>query len=306
LFGLLKRFRDLLLVAALLVVPLGVYFANVKRPTERSRLDRFIVKTTAPIERGIAWAVGGTLDAWRRYVALGGIQERAVELSRRVNRLELDRLEKERLRVENERLRRLLGFAEAEDDLDVMGARVIGVRLDPKGLQIVTIDRGAEDGLARMMPVVVAQGVVGRVHIVASRTADVLLLSDRNSSIATRVERSRARANVRGTGDPDVCRLDYAVRSDDLVEGDLLVTSGTDGVFPRGLPVGRVKNLKKQGQGLYQKADVIPAVDLTKLEEVLVVTNGAARGLEPEPSHAVSAQRSAQAGPRAAPEGATR
>jgi rod shape-determining protein MreC len=220
-----------------------------------------------------------------------------VELSRQVNRLELDRLEKERLRAENDRLRRLLGFAEAEEELEMIGARVIGVRLDPKGLQIVSIDRGAEDGLARMMPVVVAQGVVGRVHTVAGRSADVLLLSDRNSSIATRVQRSRARANVRGTGDPDVCRLDYAVRSDDLVEGDLLVTSGTDGVFPRGLPVGTVKNLKKQGQGLYQKADVVPAVDLTKLEEVLVVTDGSARGPEPEPPPAAAgaAQRSAQA-----------
>jgi rod shape-determining protein MreC len=221
------------------------------------------------------------IEGWDGYVALRGANDRARELARRVALLELDRLEKERLRAENDRLRALLGFAETEPDLETVGARVVGVRLDPKGLQLVTIDRGEDAGLARMMPVIVAQGVVGRVHSVNPGTADVLLVSDRNSSVATLVERSRARANVRGTGDPYTCRLDYALRSDDLIEDDVLVTSGTDGVFPRGLPVGRVKNLKKQGQGLYQKADLAPAVDLTKVEEVLVVTGGGLREREP-------------------------
>jgi rod shape-determining protein MreC len=276
-FGLLKRFRDLVLVAALLLVPLGVYFAHAKRPSERSRLDQLVIRVTAPIERGVAWAIGGALDGWRGYVALRGTREHARELGRRVTQLELERLEKERLRGENDRLRRLLAFAEGQHGLSLVGAQVVGVRLDPKGLQLVTVDRGADAGLARMMPVVVAQGVVGRIHTVGPDSADVLLLSDRNSSIAARVERSRARANVRGTGDPDRCRLDYALRSDDLVDGDLLVTSGTDGVFPRGLPVGKVSRLEKQGQGLYQRADVVPAVDLTKLEEVLVVVSAVQR-----------------------------
>jgi rod shape-determining protein MreC len=263
-----------------------------------------VLALTAPVERGVAWAVTRGLEGWEGYVALRGAQDRALELSRRVSLLELERLEKEKLHAENERLRELLGFAEAEPDLSTVGARVIGVQLDPKGLQLVTIDRGADAGFERMMPVIVAQGVVGRVHSVNRGTADVLLVSDRNSSVATRVERSRARANVRGTGDPYTCRLDYALRSDDLVEGDVLVTSGTDRVFPRGLPVGRVRNLKKQGQGLYQKADVAPAVDLTKLEEVLVVTRGGLREVEPpEPVAGSAAPKGARpaAPPAAAP-----
>jgi rod shape-determining protein MreC len=162
------------------------------------------------------------------------------------------------------------------------------VRLDPKGLQLVTLDRGTDDGIARMMPVVVGHGVVGRVHAVTGATADVLLLTDRNSSIAVRVERSRARANVRGLGSPGGCRLEYALRSDDMVEGDALVTSGTDGVFPRGLPVGKVSALRRAGQGLYQSADVAPAVDVTKLEEVLVLTAGG-DGPEEELPRAVAA-----------------
>jgi rod shape-determining protein MreC len=301
LLGLLKRFRDLLLVAALLVVPLAVFFAHAKRPTERSKLDRAVVSLTAPVERGVAWVVGSALEGWRGYVSLRGVRERAVELSRRVNELELGRLEMERLEKENDRLRKLLGFAEREGDLELVGARVVGVRLDPKGLQLVTVDRGADDGLQRMMPVVAPEGVVGRVHAVTRHTADVLLLVDRNSSVAARVERSRARANVRGLGDPYTCRLDYALRSDDLVEDDVLVTSGTDGVFPRGLPVGKVRNLKKQGQGLYQKADVAPAVDVTKLEEVLVVVGGGDRRADPEPEPAAPVPSAAQGAKPAAP-----
>jgi rod shape-determining protein MreC len=260
--GLLKRYRELILVAFLLVVPLGVFFAHAKRPSERSRLDRVILGATAPIEKGIAWAVTGSLGLWRGYIALHGAHERAAEVTHRLNVLELDRLELERV-----------AFPQAYRDLHVIGARVIGVRLDPKGLQLVTIDRGASDGVERMMPVVVAHGVVGRIHSVDASSADVLLLSDRNSSIAVRVERSRARANVRGTGSPDLTRLEYALRSDDMNEGDVLVTSGTDGVFPRGLPVGRIAGLKRTGQGLYQRADVAPIVDVTKLEEVLVITS---------------------------------
>jgi rod shape-determining protein MreC len=156
-----------------------------------------------------------------------------------------------------------------------VGARVIGVRLAPAGLQLVTIDRGSEDGLARSMPVVVAEGVVGRVHATAGHSADVLLAVDRNSSIAVRVERTRARANVRGLGRTEQARLDYALRSEDVIEGDLLVTSGTDGVFPAGLPVGRATQLQRVQHGLFQEGRVTPAVDPTRLEEVLVITSGA-------------------------------
>jgi rod shape-determining protein MreC len=103
----------------------------------------------------------------------------------------------------------------------------------------------------------------------------VLLAIDRNSSIAVRVERTRARANVRGLGHPGLARLDHAVRSEDVIEGDLLVTSGTDAVFPAGLPVGRVTRLQRAAHGLFLEGSVIPSVDPTRAEEVLVITSGA-------------------------------
>jgi rod shape-determining protein MreC len=271
--ALLKRYRELILVAVLLLVPLGVFFAHAKKPSERSRLDRTVMWVTTPVERAVGWVVTGTMNGWRGYVGLRHARERAVEISRENNFLKLERLEREAERAEIDRLRRLLSFAESAPTRSYLGARIIGVQLAPSGLQILTLDRGAKDGIARMMPVVTADGVVGRVHAVSDHAADVLVLSDRNSSIAVRVERTRARANVRGLGKPDACKLDYALRTEDIIEGDVLVTAGTDGVFPRGLPVGRITQLRRSANGLFQDARVIPAVDVSRVEEVLVVTS---------------------------------
>jgi rod shape-determining protein MreC len=271
LLALLRRYREVIVVVVLAVVPLGVFFAHARHPSDRTALDRFVLAVTSPVEKAVDWTVTGTLGAWHRYVWLRGIEQQARELSRTVNELRAENAELAVLRAENERFERLLGFVRTRPADRSVGARVVGTRMDPKGLQLVTIDRGSEDGVRRMMPVVTAGGVVGRIHTLGSHSADVLLLSDRNSSIAVRVERSRARANVRGLGAPGPCKLEYALRSDDLAEGDELVTSGTDGVFPRGLPVGQVTRVRRGGHGLYQAAEVVPSVDVNRIEEVAVI-----------------------------------
>ena len=280
-FELLKRYREVLVVIVLAVVPLGVFFAHARHPSDRTAMDRFVLTVTSPIEKGVDWAITGALDGWRHYAWLRGMETRARELSRTVNELRAENAELAQLRSENERLQKLLSFVSSRTDVRGVGARVIGTRMDPKGLQLVTIDRGSEDGVRRMMPVVTAGGVLGRVHTVAGHSADVLLITDRNSSVAVRVERSRARANVRGAGAPGPCRLEYALRSDDFIEGDELVTSGTDGVFPRGLPVGQVTRVKRAGHGLYQAAEVVPTVDVTRVEEVSVLVSVDPPGAQP-------------------------
>ena len=271
--GLIKRYRELILVAVLLVVPLGVFFAHAKKPSERTRFDRGVVWIATPIEKAVGWGASGVLRVWHGYLGLRGSHERAAALSQRVLALELERQRLVAVEAEAERLRRLLSFAEQSGERRYVGARVIGIRLGTVGRQLLTVDRGADDGIAPMMPVVVAEGAVGRVHAVSAHTADVLVLTDLNSSVAVRVDRTRARANVRGLGKTDLCRLDYALRTEDVIEGDPLVTSGTDGVFPRGLPVGKVTQLDRHGHGLFQDAKVVPAVDVTRLEEVLVITS---------------------------------
>ncbi len=238
---LLKRYRELILVVVLLLVPLGVFFARSKKPTERSAVDRArSCGSPRPSRRRWPGASPACCEAGADYVALRGAQARAVELSREVNLLRIERQQLLQERTEVERLHKLLAFSQASPQRAYVGARVIGVQLAPSGLQFLIIDRGEEDGVARDRPVVTADGVVGRVHTATAHTAEVLVVTDRNSSIAVRVDRTRARANVRGLGKPGACKLDFALRSDDVVEGDLLITSGTDAVFPRGRP-GRAR-----------------------------------------------------------------
>ena len=273
--SLLRRYRELILVAVLLLFPLAVFFANAKKPGQVSRVDRAILSLTAPIEKAVGAVVVGALESWHGYVALRGSHQRAAALQKANQALTLRVQELQHEAGENDRLRRLLALAEAAPARGYAGARVIGVRAEPSGLQLITIDKGSDDGIARAMPVITAEGVLGRVHSTGGGSADVLLAIDRNSSIAVRVERTRARANVRGLGRPGLARLDHAVRSEDVIEGDLLVTSGTDAVFPAGLPVGRVTRLQRAAHGLFLEGSVILSVDPTRAEEVLVITSGA-------------------------------
>ncbi len=280
-FALIRRYREVIVVVVLAVVPLGVFLAHARHPSDRTALDRFVLVATSPVEKAVDWTITGVLSSWQRYVWLRGVERNARELSRALNEAKAENAELQQLREENERLTKLLAFVRTRPESRAVGARVVGTRMDPKGLQLVTIDRGSDDGIRKMMPVVTTGGVLGRVHTLGPRSADVLLLSDRNSSIAVRVERSRARANVRGQGAPGPCKLEYALRSDDLAEGDELVTSGTDGVFPRGLPVGLVTRVKRGGHGLYQAAEVVPAVDVNRVEEVAVIVASDAPGALP-------------------------
>jgi len=168
----------------------------------------------------------------------------------------------------HERLRSLLQFKKVIDR-PVVAAQVIG--LDPTGwFRSILIDKGQDDGIRSDMPVVNASGVVGRIVSVSSSYAKVLLIIDQNSAVDCLTQRSRDRAMVKGTSG-QVCKMDYMAKSSDAVVGDLVITSGLGGIFPKGLPVGKVSSVKEGDDKLFKDIDVMPFVDFSKLEEVLVI-----------------------------------
>jgi len=267
--ALLKRHLEPLLVLVLLAYPLISLLGSGRRVREPNLIDRALLGLTAPLQGGLVSAIDGVGSAWERYVSL-----RRVERENQAMREEIAGLRKavsgmQEARSENERLRRLLNYAEAEAG-PVVAARVVGINPDANRLT-VRIDRGEADGLARNMPVVTPDGVVGQVLRVTSGSADVLLLADPNSRLGVRVQRTRARAGAAGTGDERLLRLDYLARAEELEEGDAVVTSGTDGVYPPGLMVGRATQVQRQGAGMFLGANLLPAVDFSRLEEVLVL-----------------------------------
>ena len=152
--------------------------------------------------------------------------------------------------------------------LNTVAAEVIALGATPD-FRTMTIDKGTQQGLRSDMAIIAPAGVVGRVVVPSLRAAKVQLLIDRNAAAGALIERSRAQGVVVGAGD-DLLRLEYVSEIADVAVGDVVVTSGIDGIFPKGFIIGRVEALERSGR-TYRRITVRPAVDFSSLEEVLVV-----------------------------------
>jgi rod shape-determining protein MreC len=269
LLALLKRYREFLVVSALLLYPFATFLARGRGARDPNLVDRAVIALSAPVQRVIGWTIDGMTSGWASYVDLRGVkkendrlrQENA-ELRSRVQALS-------EARLENERLRALLGYAHRATGEEVP-ARVIAINpvSHPFSLRI---DRGSDHGLRTGMAVITADGVVGQVIRVTGGYADVMTVKDPNSRTSVRVQRSRARATAAGIGGDKNLLLENLLRTEEVQDGDLMVTAGTDGVFPPGLLVGRASGVARKTIGMFQTAEVVPAVDMTKVEEVLVL-----------------------------------
>ena len=215
-----------------------------------------------------AWfVVGGVRDTWSAYVALRGVREENQRLVDEVATLRVA-LQQERARSRGtDQLRTLLGLR-TQLGWDTIGAEVIAGSTSPE-FRAVTIDRGTAAGVRTDMAVLGTAGVVGRVVQPASEAASVQLLIDRNAAAAVTVARSGAQGIALGYGDT-LLRLEYLSAIADVREGDVVVTAGLDGIYPKGLPVGRVVSLERSGASL-RLATVQPVVDFSSLQTVLVV-----------------------------------
>ena len=286
--SLLKRYRDLILVAGLLLFPFATYLARGSRGRDPMLLDRGLLAVSSQVQRAALWVLDGGASLWQGYVALRGVEAENRGLREENRTLRASAQERDELRAENARLRELLAYAERSPGPAVV-ARVVGV--DPSSTRhLVRIDRGQSDGVKRGMAVVTPGGVAGHVERATSGWADVLLITDATHRMGVRVERSRARAIAAGTGSKAnlEVRLDYALRKDDLREGDVVVTSGTDGVYPPGLRVGVLSRVERKSFGMFQAAAIGPSVDPSGLEEVMVLPE-MGPGLAPPESGPASA-----------------
>lgn len=267
--SLFKRYRELFAIGALLVLPLITYLAHARSGRELNRFDRAVLWVSTPIERLVTWVGNGIVDGYQGWLALRGVREENLELRRENLRLMAEVASLRESRAENERLRQMIDFAQAAPT-PVLTAPIIGEG-PVMNLISLKIGKGTEDGVSKGMAVASSEGIVGRVLNAGPRSADVILLTDSNFTVPVRVQRSRARAKVLGQGDRRRPALVQALRTDDIEDGDILVTSGTDGVFPKGLVVGRVANVERPNHGMFLKAEVAPAVDAANLEEVFVL-----------------------------------
>ncbi len=271
--SLLNRYKELLIVGALLLYPFVTFLATKSQPRAPNFVDRAIIAVSSPLQSGLTSVIDGVGGGWSGYVGLRGVRAENLVLKEENAKLRNQLNALTEARAENERLKRLLSYSESLTVGQPIAARVVGVN-PVQNMLSVHINRGEKDGVHKGMPVVTADGVVGQVLRATAGWADVLLITDPNSRIGVRVQREhRYRATAVGardkTGLPLV--LENAPRTDDVLEGDVLITSGTDGIFPAGLVVGRATGVEKKNFGMFLHAKIIPAVDVTALEEVVVL-----------------------------------
>ncbi|MDA1184506.1 MAG: rod shape-determining protein MreC [Acidobacteria bacterium] len=224
--------------------------------------------TFAEAQRGISAAVGGVRTWWGDYVALQMVRDDNIRLRRELSQLQVTLQQERAMARQSRTLSRLLELR-TQVPLATVAAAVIAGGASPE-FRTLTIDKGTADGLRPNMAVLAPAGVIGRVVSPGSRAALVQLLIDRNAAVGVMVERSRAQGVAEGTGTE--MRLNYVSGGDDVVAGDVAVTSGIDGIYPKGFVVGQIESVEREA-GAFGAIRIQPAVDFLSLEVVLVVTS---------------------------------
>lgn len=265
-----RKNRPLLLGGVLLLAALLWYSVSLRQQDRTNVLESLVLRATGPVQALFDRVINGAADAWSHYLWLLDTAEDNRRLLEENRTLRALLSQSDEVRLENARLRLLLDFKEAEE-MATLPAKVIAEDAS-SWFRTVMIDKGSEHGVVEGLPVVVAEGVVGRVVRSSPRFARVLLVTDASSAVASLLQGNRARGVCRGQGEQLV--FDFVLRQEEVKIGDRVVTSGMGGVFPKGLVVGYVKSVNQQEFGLFQAIEVNPAVDFSHLEEVLVLLRG--------------------------------
>ena len=268
-----KTNRAAYVVVAVLIGHVVLIFAQVTMLPGTRLLEGIAFGTLAEGQRLVAGTVGAVQTAWQGYVGLRGVRETNRDLRAEVDQLRL-RLQQQHALVEQARgLERLLELRESID-LDTLSARVIGADATP-WFRTLTVDRGSSDHVHEDLAVIAPPGVVGRiVGRPGFRVARVNLLIDRNAAAGAMIERTRGPGIVVGLDDLAQLRMDYVSNLEDVKVGDRVVTSGAEGIYPAGFAIGTVVETSR-GSGLYRTIRVAPAVDFTRVAQVLIVMDGA-------------------------------
>jgi rod shape-determining protein MreC len=269
---LLKRIGAPLIVAFLILLTIVSMVMDRGSPIdgqgELPWWQAIVLEITAPVERVVSAPIDGVTNFFEEYVDLLGVRADNRRLLRRIAEIESENLQFREALVSSGHLARVASMRD-EIEIPMLPAEVVGLDVAP-WFRSVLVDRGAQHGVEPGYPVITHEGVVGVVTATSDHAAKTMLLLDRQSSVDALVQRSRARGAVRGVG-RDHLEFEFVVRGADVVVGDEVVTSGLGGIYPKGLRLGRVGELRDAGGRLTRIAVIDPAVDLGQLEQVFVM-----------------------------------
>jgi rod shape-determining protein MreC len=270
--GPFRRYRDTAVVILLLAVPFFFLRASIRRPQDMNVIDRALLRFSAPLEYAAAALARGISGIVGDYVYLVDVRADNNKLAYENARLRADLRRLSVAEAEARRLKRLLALRDSVEDETVSAAVIAKDTTEYFRVAHLALDNPAP-GIRENMPVISLDGTVGTVLRVAGEKIDVQLTVDSGFGVDVVVERTGARGFVRGAGDLAryVVRVEYVQRTDEIEQGDVLVTSGYGCRFPKGIPVARVTKVIPRDFGIYQQVEAEPTVDFSRLEEVLVI-----------------------------------
>ncbi len=259
----------------LLVVGVGLFVAInliVISLTSRQNLQvqgpqNILITLTAPFQLAVQRSVFFVSSVWNNYFACVSAARENVALKKQLTLVEQIENQNRELTLENARLKKFVAFTSTASGTYV-AARVIARDPSP-WFKTLMIDKGERHGLKKNAPILVPEGIVGQITKVSPNFSRVLLITDRNSAVDALVQNTRARGIVKGNGE-NRCSFVYAVRKEEIQAGEVIVSSGLDRIFPKGVKIGTVLEVEKDHSRLFQDIIIQTSVDFDKLEEVLV------------------------------------
>ena len=262
------RYRTPLLLALTLLLVFTVLSLSLKSSPALRKVQGLVVSMTAPGLEGLSYVGRNAKQLWLDYFYLIGVRRQNAELQRQLEEYKQREVHFQEAEQALTRLETLLDL-KRQVALPVIGARVIAY--DPTlWSRSAIINQGKAQGVKEGLPVLAPQGIVGRIVGVYPEYSKVMLIVDRKSSADAMVQRTRVRGMLKGKGG-NRCSLEFVPKSADVQVGDLVLASGLAGLYPKGLVFGKVTAANKKNPGVFQEIEVSPNVDLSTLEEVLVV-----------------------------------
>ena len=268
----MSRYRNVTILVAILFVQVLGLAVQVKRRSSADESTRVIrlwtVSAVTPLEKALVWCQNGLGGIWSNYVYLRGVRQENRELKFEIERLRLEQVRLSDDAQQARRLQALLGFKETYIAKTV-AAQVIGSSGSEQSRSIY-IDKGTSAGVDKDMAVITADGLVGRVLRAFGSSAQVLLINDQSSGVGVILDKSRLQGVIKGTASGEVV-VEKVMTDEQVTPGERIVTSGGDQIFPKGITVGTVMKVTP-GADLFLNIRVKPSANLSRLEEVLVIT----------------------------------
>lgn len=264
------RFKTILFLTVLVFFSLVLITVNVKGSRQPKIVEAFASSIVFPFQKVVTNSLVGIGNFWEKYFYLVEVGEENRRLKAEIIKMDVLRNELTEIRLEHKRLLQLLEIKQ-QSAHQMMVAKIVGFDAT-NWSRMITIDKGSVNGVKRKMPVVSSSGLIGKIESVARNSSKVLLITDIRNAVDAIVQESRARGVVVGIN-KEICDMKYVSLEEKIEKGNRLISSGFGGVYPKGLLIGVVEEVRRKGYGLFHLVSVRPSANLEHLEEVQVLLN---------------------------------